>query len=300
VVHDLLVFHIVFGKSVADVSRNAVANLGYAEVRFIRAVYPGDTLRAQSEVIGLRETSNGKAGVVWVTTRGYNQKDQEVLRYTRWVMVEKRDPSAPAPTPVVPVLPAEVAARHLDVPPELNLVRYADLEWATGGTARIEDYQVGQRIAHAGGVTIDEADHGLATRLYQNNARVHFDGHAMASSRFGRRLVYGGHVVSVAHALAHDGLEGTLRMAAWNAGSHVNPTFAGDTIYAWSEVLDRVDEVGPGVGALRLRLLAVKNHDPVAQPIAADAVGADGKKAYHPSVVLDLDHWALVPNRKAG
>ena len=57
-IDDLLVFHVVFGKTVPDVSLNAVANLGYADCRFLAAVYPGDTLSASSEVIGLRENSS--------------------------------------------------------------------------------------------------------------------------------------------------------------------------------------------------------------------------------------------------
>jgi 2-methylfumaryl-CoA hydratase len=293
VVHDLLAFHVVFGKSVGDISRHAVANLGYADVRFLRAVYPGDTLRAQSEVIGVREVSSGKAGVVWVTTHGFNQKDQEVLRFTRWVLVEKRDPAAPAPTAVVPVLPAAVSGRELPVPEELNLQRFDALEWATGGVRRFEDYAVGERVVHGGGVTIDESDHGLGTRLYQNTAHVHFDGHAMARSRFGRRLVYGGHVISVAHGLAHEGLENVLRIAAWNSGSHVAPTFAGDTIYAWSEVLDREPQVAPGLGALRLALVAVKDVDPAREKVELRTE----PETYHPSVVLHLDYWALIPHR---
>ncbi len=74
---ELLAFHTVFGKSVRDVSTNAIANLGYADVRFSGVVYPGDTLRAQSEVIELKQSSSEEAGVVYVTTRGFNQKDQE-------------------------------------------------------------------------------------------------------------------------------------------------------------------------------------------------------------------------------
>ena len=71
-------------------SLNAVANLGYAKVLFKRPVYPGDTLLAETEVVGLRELSNGKAGIVYVHSRGYNQKGQEVLSFYRWVMVDKR------------------------------------------------------------------------------------------------------------------------------------------------------------------------------------------------------------------
>src|SRR6195256_6863350 len=72
-VDDLLVFHVVFGKTVPDVSLNAVANLGYADCRFLKAVYPGDTLNASSEVIGLKENSNKKTGIVYVRSRGFNQ-----------------------------------------------------------------------------------------------------------------------------------------------------------------------------------------------------------------------------------
>ena len=54
-VDDLLVFHVVFGKTVPDISLNAVANLGYADCRFLAPVYPGDTLSSTSTVIGLKE-----------------------------------------------------------------------------------------------------------------------------------------------------------------------------------------------------------------------------------------------------
>jgi 2-methylfumaryl-CoA hydratase len=298
--HDLLAFHIVFGKSVSQISANAIANLGYADVRFRGAVYPGDTLRATSDVIGVREASSRRAGVVYVTTRGLNQRDEEVLRFTRWVLVEKRDTSSPAPPAVVPELPASVPSEELSPPWELNLDRFADVAWATGGEAMWEDYEVGQRIHHPGGMTIDETDHTTATRLYQNSARVHFDGHRMSSSPSGRRLVYGGHVMSVAYALAYAGLENVLLMAAWNAGLHANPTSAGDTIYAWSEVLDRAELTRqPRLGALRLRLVAVKNADPAVESIARVVTGEKGQ-AHDPRVVLDLDWWGVVPRRTPG
>ncbi len=104
--HDLLVFHVVFGKSVPDVSLNAVANLGYADVRFLRPVFPGDTLRAESRVLGRRETSAGNAGVVWVHTTGFNQHEEPVLSFYRWVMVHKRDAATPAESTGAPELPA--------------------------------------------------------------------------------------------------------------------------------------------------------------------------------------------------
>src|ERR1700761_7817030 len=75
-IDDWLAFHVVFGKTVPDVSINAIANLGYAEGRFLKAVYPGDTLTAKSKVIGLKENTNRQSGVVYVRTSGVNQADE--------------------------------------------------------------------------------------------------------------------------------------------------------------------------------------------------------------------------------
>ena len=112
-IDDLLVFHIVFGKTVPDVSLNAVANLGYAGCYFRSPVFPGDTLSALSEVIGLKENSSRKTGIVYVRTTGYKQDDTPVLEYVRWVMVRKRDEAAPAPGDHVPRLPTELDPKVL-------------------------------------------------------------------------------------------------------------------------------------------------------------------------------------------
>ena len=127
---DLLVFHIVFGKTVPDISLNAVANLGYAGCRFLAPVYPGDTLSAVSEVIGLKQNSNGQSGVVYVRSQGFNQHDALVLDYVRWVMVRKRAPDAPAPPEHVPTLPRALHPEALgDACPPLRSDRY-DFELA--------------------------------------------------------------------------------------------------------------------------------------------------------------------------
>src|ERR1700742_3118389 len=124
-IDDLLVFHIVFGKTVPDVSLNAVANLGYAGCSFRGAVYPGDTLTARSEVIGLKENSSRKTGIVYVRTTGYKQDDSPVLEYVRWVMVRKRDEAAPAPGDHVPRLPTAVDPKLLGTAcPSVDVAKY--------------------------------------------------------------------------------------------------------------------------------------------------------------------------------
>ena len=256
---DLLAFHIVFGKTVADISLNAIANLGYADCRFLKAVYPGDTLSAASQVIGLKENSNRQSGVVYVRSQGFNQRGETVLDYLRWVMVRKRDADAPAPAPLVPDLPQAVDLAGLGAAcPAIDVSRY---DRALAGSPHFwGDYEKGERIDHVDGMTVEEAEHQIATRLFQNSAKVHFNQFSEGQGRFGRRLIYGGHVISLARALSFNGLANAFHIAAINGGRHVAPLFAGDTVFAWSEILAR--EALPGrndVAALRLRTIATKN-----------------------------------------
>jgi len=284
---DFLAFHIVFGKTVPDVSINAVANLGYAWGIFGVPLYPGDTVTASSEVVGLRENSNRQTGTVYVRSRGLNQRGKSIVDYTRWVMVRKRDAAAEVAAASVPKLPEAVPAEQLVVPGGLDLRRYDRV--LAGATQVWSDYAVGERIDHVEGTTIEEAEHAMATRLYQNTAKVHFNRHSEEKGRFGRRLIYGGHVISLARALSFNGLANAFRIAALNGGRHVAPCFAGDTIYAWSEVRDKAEIAGrQDVGALRLRTVAAKDHP------CADFPYRDGE-TYHPAVVLDLDYWVLMP-----
>jgi 2-methylfumaryl-CoA hydratase len=297
VAHDLLVFHIVFGRAVPDVSLNAPANLGYADVRFLTPVYPGDTLRAETQVIGCKETSRGDVGIVWVQTKGVNQRDEPVLQFYRWAMVNKRDPSASTGANDAPELPSQVAIEHLSVPPQLDLAKFDPV--ATGGRFYWEDYEPGERIVHSQGITIEEAEHQMATRLYQNNARVHFNAHMQKDSRLGRRIIYGGHVISTAHSIANEGFENALRVLAFNGGTHANPTVAGDTLYAWTDVIERIDLGRPDAGALRLRLIALKDLDPNKEPVEVKTRDPEsGRESYHPNVVLDLDYTVLMVRRR--
>jgi 2-methylfumaryl-CoA hydratase len=285
---DLLVFHIVFGKTVADISLNAVANLGYADCRFLKPVFPGATLTAVSEVIGLRENSNKKTGIVYVRSRGFDETGGAVLDFARWVMVHKRDEKATPPAEKVPELPKNVEPAQLGAAcSKINAAAY-DTRLA-GSADRFSNYKVGDKIDHIDGVTIEEAEHQIATRLYQNTARIHFNQFAESKGRFGRRLIYGGHAISLARALSFNGLANAFHVAAINGGRHAAPLFAGDTVFAWSEVLATADIPNrKDVGALRLRTVATKNRPCPDFPLKA---GGD----YDPAVILDLDYWALTP-----
>ena len=88
-----------------------------------KPVYPGDTLNAASQVIGLKENSNRKTGIVYVRSRGFNQTGDAVLEYVRWVMVRKRDEAAPAPGDQVPRAAEARRARRSSAPPARRSTR---------------------------------------------------------------------------------------------------------------------------------------------------------------------------------
>lgn len=286
---DLLMFHLTFGKSVQDISLNAIANLGYAEVSFPNPVFAGDTVRLETEVIGLKENSNGKSGVVYVHSIGYNQNEEEVLNLKRWVMVHKKNKGEMTGVNEVPSFAkTQPIAENINIPVQKDI----DVN-ATGGQFFYEDYEVGERLNHAEGITVDDSDHTLATKLYQNNAKVHFDDFMMKAGPMGQRLMYGGHVISIARSISFNGLQNAQWIYSINSGAHSNPTFAGDTIYAYTEIVEKIDTARDDIGLLRLRTVGLKNMKPTD---VESPKGEDGK--YLPNVVLDLDYTVVIPKKK--
>ena len=257
--------------------------------RFLAPVFPGDTLAATSEVIGLKENSSRKTGVVYVRTRGTNQHGDDRARLC--ALGDGEEARRGGRRCRRSRAGARRDGRSVDrwAPPVRSIDRRAYDVALAGSPFRWEDYAVGERIDHVDGMTVEEAEHQLATRLYQNTARVHFNQFTEGQGRFGRRLIYGGHVISLARALSFNGLANAFHVAAINAGRHVAPLFAGQTVFAWSEILATAELPGrDDVGALRLRTIATKDRPCHDCPRMA---GAD----YDPAVILDLDYWALMP-----
>jgi 2-methylfumaryl-CoA hydratase len=284
---NFLVFHIAFGKTVNDISLNAVANLGYAEVRFSRPCYAGDTLTVTSEVIGLKLNSSGKNGVVYVHSKALNQNSETVVSWKRWVMVNaKTDGLKNTQQPQIPQLLSSVSDEIPAIPSAIDCSSWQN--YLSDSQDRLENFAVGDKIVHRDGITINHSEHSMATRLYQNNARVHFDGAFMQDSANGQRLVYGGHIISICRALSYNGLGNGLWVSSINGGSHTNPSFAGDTIYSQSEILEvKTIEGREDLGLLRIRQIGTKNIAP--ETIAQVSEVKNNRTTYHPSVVLDLD-----------
>ena len=292
-IDDFLLFNVAFGKTVPDISLNAIANLGYAECKFLKPAYPGDTIKSTSEVIGLKENSNGENGVVYVHSIGTNQNNEKVIDYKRWVMVRKKNKKLESIEKTVPKLSEEVSKEEvieISKSYDFNCDKFNFQE--SGSSLTFEDYAIDEKINHIDGMTIESAEHMMATKLYQNNAKVHFNHFIEKGGRFGQRIVYGGHVISLSRALSFNGLSNAFKVVAINGGTHASPCFAKTTVFAWSKILDKV-EVTDSIGAMRVRTNGIGD----AQAYQFQHTNSEGK--YDPSVLLSLDYWVLVPRKKA-
>ena len=186
---------------------------------------------------------------------------------------------------VVPELPDKVDYKDFFIPKDLNLKNW-NIDFS-GSDAFFDDYKIGEEINHLDGQTIEEAEHQMATRLYQNNARVHFNQHVEKEGRFGKRIIYGGYIISLARALSCNGLANTFKISAIHSGKHSSPTFSGDTIYAWSKVIEK-NKINEDIGALTMRTIASKNNSDVSFP---------DEKNLTENIVLDLKYSVLIPKK---
>ncbi len=294
-VDDMLLFNIAFGRTVQDISLNAVANLGYAEVIFHTPVFIGDTISSQSEIIGVKENSNKTNGIVYIHSSSFNQENEKVLSWKRWVMIPKREKSTKITEMIPKNIDSEVTVEKMHIPKFLKLNNFN--QRITGSSKIWEDYHVNDVINHSRGLTIDEASHTLATHLYQNDAKLHFNAHQMKTSPFKKRLVYGGHVMSLCRSITHEGLENNLFITAIHAGTHSNPVLADDTLYARTIIVSK-DELPkhPNIGILKLKLIGIKNQ----KSISLESIyqKSSENKIYNKNVVLDLDYSIVLPRGK--
>ena len=105
---------------------------------------------------------------------------------------------------IVPELPKELDEKEFEIPSSFNSKKWSGK--ITGSEFFYDDFFEGEEIHHLDGQTIEEAEHQIATRLYQNNARVHFNNHIEKDGRFGKRIIYGGYIISLARAISCNGL----------------------------------------------------------------------------------------------
>src|SRR5437867_11365264 len=144
--------NVVFSQSVEDVSENGRANLEYVDMGFGAPVCVGDTIEAESRVLGVKASTRERdRGVVHVQTTGRNRHGEAVLTYQRKVQVWKGDLDAPV---------AEGEAPPCDVPLSLALPaydasrRYGELAHLTSADTYFENFHAGDVFEHYRGRVI--------------------------------------------------------------------------------------------------------------------------------------------------
>jgi 2-methylfumaryl-CoA hydratase len=271
-VHPLLLLNLGISFSVHDVSEQAIANLAYIDVRFPGACYPGDTLRARSQVIGIKPVSAGSKGVVHVRTHLVNEREELLCTFERLALVRAgraaERPADAAHDAVLatldpPRLPEVMRAALADRSRALPKPRFATC-W--------EDFAVGDVFAHDVGRTVSDAELLMLTTLTRNSHPLHTDEVYCKTGSFAKtRVAYGGLVLSWVLSLASRDTAGN---ALWDLGldegAHTGSVLAGDTLFAATKVLAK-EAVDERTGAVTLRVVGTKN----ATPRALLARGAD-------------------------
>jgi 2-methylfumaryl-CoA hydratase len=244
---------IAFSQSVEDISENARANLEYIDMRFGAPVYVGDTLETETKILGVRASaSRRELGVVHVQSVARKQTGEVVVAYQRKVQVFRDDPAAPLdegetepdPIEVVPFIPPHDASRG-----------YAELAHLTNADTYFEDFRPGDTIEHSRGRTVTD-EHIWLTGMLDNTSQVHCNQTLIdrdpARYLGGRLVVYGGIPFLLCLGLSSpDVADNSPCDLVYRTGRHTAPIFAGDTVFAATELVAKRDFPGrPDLGIL--------------------------------------------------
>ncbi len=290
---------VAFSQTVEDVSENARANLEYIDMRFGAPVYVGDTLEVETKVLGVKpSSSNPKLGVVHVQSiarKNVGESDEAiVMAWQRKVQVWKRDESKSVDEGEVA---PDAVSCELWLPPYDRGRDYAALAHLSSRDTYFEDLEPGTRIEHWRGRTMT-TEHIHLTAVLDNTSQVHCNQHMIDLNPKqyvgGRLIIFGGIPFTLCLGLScpdvHDNALGDL---VYTTGRHTAPLFAGDTVFAATDILDRRDHPSrPDVGIVSTRLLGHKFEKSEGAPASDDA------PAGHERVqIFELDREIVVKRR---
>ncbi len=254
--HPNLVCDVAIGQSTGP-TRRVRGNLFYRGLVLARPVFIGDTLRTRTEVVGLKQNRRREgapaSGLVALRIRTINQDREEVLDFWRCPMIPLRD--------------SDADTGHSDTFKDLpETLDPSALKAASPGAWRLDllreataaphhpDLEAGSTFVIEGGETVSAAPE--LARLTLNVAMAHTD--ATSSGR-GRRLVYGGHTISVAAAHATRAIPAIATILAWVGCDHLAPVFEGDVLRTELQVIDTTALDEGGRVQLRALVSAVRD-----------------------------------------
>ena len=256
---------VAFSQTVEDVSENARANLEYIDMRFGAPVYVGDSIEVETKVLGVRPSSSRpNLGIVHVQStarKNLGASDQAVvMTWQRKVQVYKNDESAELQA-------GEIEPDHVPcdlwLPPYDPGRDYKSLAHLSNGDTYLEDFEPGTRIEHSRGRTMTD-EHLYLTAILDNTSQVHCNQYMIDLNPKqyvgGQLIIFGGIPFVLCLGLScPDIADNALGDLIYTTGRHSAPLFAGDTVFAATEILGVGDLDGrPDLGVLETRLLGHK------------------------------------------
>jgi len=294
-----LVMLVAFSQTVEDVSENARANLEYVDMRFGAPIYVGDTIEVDTKVLEVTGSkSNPKLGVVHVQStarKNLGAKDEAVvLAWQRKVQVWKRDESAELHAGKV--APDEIAC-SLWLPAHQPTRDYKSMAHLANADTYFEDFEPGTRIEHSRGRTMTP-EHIHLTAILDNTSQVHCNQFMidLDPKQYvgGKLIIFGGIPFVLCLGLSCPNVgDNALGDLVYRTGRHTAPLFAGDTVFAATEILGKRDLPNRAdVGVLETRLLGHKFV--TAKDGERDATAPEGWKRMQ---IFELDREVVVKRR---
>jgi len=256
---------IAFSQTVEDVSENARANLEYIDMRFGAPVYIGDTIEVETRVLNVRPSSSRpNLGIVHVQSTAHKNVGSSdaavVMTWQRKVQVYKLDESAELhPGEVEP----DDVACSLWLPPYDPKADYKGRAHLSSPDSYFEDFEPGTRIEHSRGRTMTD-EHIHLTAMLDNTSQVHCNQFMidLDPKRYvgGELIIFGGIPFVLCLGLSSPDIgDNALGDIAYPTGRHTAPLFAGDTVFAATEILGVEDHPDrPDLGIVSCRLLGHK------------------------------------------
>ncbi|MEM7409144.1 MAG: MaoC family dehydratase [Myxococcota bacterium] len=290
---------IAFSQTVEDISENARANLEYIDMRFGAPVYVGDTIEVETKVLNVRPSSSRpNLGIVHVQStarKNIGASDEAVvMSWQRKVQVYKRDDDAELhPGEVDP----DPVACDLWLPAHDPSVDYKSMAHLSSPDSYFEDFEVGTRIEHSRGRTMT-SEHIHLTAVLDNTSQVHCNQFMIDQnpSQYvgGQLIIFGGIPFTLCLGLSSPDVgDNSLGDISYPTGRHTAPLFAGDTVFAATEIRGKRDLEGrPDLGILEARLLGHKFVQDADAP-ASDDAPAGWKKV----PIFELDREIAVKRR---
>ena len=227
--HPTLVCHVAIGQSTGPTQR-VKGNLFYRRLQLLRPVHIGDTLTTRTEVVALRQNrpkpGRPATGMVALRIHVENQRNKPVLDFWRCPMIPLRDPEGDTGhADSFDDIPADIDLDMLaaKVPWGWRLSAFKDRAGRSG--AHFGDVAPGTTYVIEGRDTVTGAPE--LARATLNLASTHTD---PAVGPYGKRLVYGGHTISLAGAAATRALPNLVTILAWRSCDHTGPVFEGDVL----------------------------------------------------------------------